>query len=69
MPKPRALTPEQEFEVLARWQAASNRRGLIAELAREYRLTWPGMKGLVDRLVRETEIKDSRETLISRLSP
>ncbi|HEV7607067.1 MAG TPA: hypothetical protein VGO61_07010 [Steroidobacteraceae bacterium] len=62
MPKPRALTHEQERAAYAHYQRAP-RRGCIAALARTYGLTWVGMKGVLDRMERGTGIKDSRESL------
>lgn len=58
MPQPRRLTDEQEAAALA-----LNRAGLsIAELARTYSLTWPGMRDCLRRAEsRETAIKVSRE--------
>lgn len=43
MPKPRALTPEQEVEAFTVWKATP-RRGTVAALARSYGLTWVGMR-------------------------
>ena len=63
MPKPRALTPEQEFEAFTAWKAAP-RRGAVAALARRYGLTWVGMRGVLSRLERE-QFKDSHESLNS----
>jgi hypothetical protein len=62
MPKPRALTPKQEQAAYAEYKRAAV-RGAIARLAHRYGLTWVGMKGVLERVERGTEIKDSRESL------
>lgn len=64
MPKPRALTTEQEQAAYAHFLTAP-RRGCIAALARRYGLTWVGMKGVLDRVARGSQIKVSQESLNS----
>lgn len=63
MPKPRSLNPLEERAAFAKFQACMGARGAIAMLAREYRLTWVGMKGILDRQKARDGIKDSRESL------
>lgn len=65
MPKPRALTPAEEQAAYAKFRDCMGARGAIALLAREYGLTWVGMRGVLDRV--EREIEDSRESLKSNI--
>lgn len=63
MPKPRALTPAEEQAAYAKFRDCMGARGAIALLAREYGLTWVGMKGVLDRVSGVTNSEGSRGTL------
>lgn len=65
MPKPRSLSPDQELAAYAKFKAAKNARGIVSILARQYFVTRPGMLGILQRVERETKVKDSRESFTS----
>lgn len=59
MPHPRHLTDFEERGALAEYRAANGARGTVARLAVKYRLSWQGMRVVLNRLERETQIQGS----------
>jgi hypothetical protein len=62
MPFPRSLTDGQARAAHAAWKA-SPRRGRISALAREYEVSWPTMRRILDTIERETNSTVPREAL------
>lgn len=61
MPKPRSLSRADELGAYAVYSVNRQKRGIVAQLARQHHTSWVGMKGILDRV--EREFKDSRESL------
>lgn len=59
MPQPRRLSDFTERDVLAEYRAANGARGTVARLATKYGLSWQGMKVVLKRLERGTQIQRS----------
>lgn len=58
--KPRAFTPDQERAIYQEFLDGKGARGVIAALARKYRVAWTTIDTLVDR--QRSDFSDSRGT-------
>lgn len=59
MPQPRRLSDFEERDAWRDYRAANGARGTVARLATKYGLTWQGMRNVIDRFERETQIQRS----------